>query len=95
MADISDQFEELLESLKQQRDELRVQMHLGSLDAKDEWEALEKKWDQWLAEAKAQSKPLREVIEDSAKDVGSALDLVLDEVKSGYERIKTQLKSED
>ena len=95
MADISDKLGDIIESLTRERDELRVKMHLGSLDAKDEWEALEKKWDHWIAEAKVQSKPLREVIEDSAKDVGSALDLVLDEVKSGYERIKSQLKSED
>ena len=34
-------------------------------------------------------------MEDSAKNVGSALELVLGEVKEGYERIKNQLKSED
>ncbi len=89
-----DKFEDLIDTLKQQRDELKVRMHLGSLDAKDEFEALEKKWEQWTAEAKAQSKPIRDVMEESAKNVGSALDLVLDEVKQSYERIKNQLKSE-
>lgn len=93
MTDKSDKFEDLIDALKQQRDELKVQMHLGSLDAKDEFEALEKKWEQWTAEAKAQSKPIREVMEDSAKNVGSALELVLDEVKQSYERLKNQLKS--
>lgn len=92
---MSDTFEDLIETLKQQRDELKVKMHLGSLEAKQEYEALEKKWDHWTAEAKAQAKPLREVMEDSAKNVGSALDLVLDEVKESYEKIKGQLKSED
>lgn len=91
---MTDQFEDLIQTLKQQRDELRVKMHLGSLEAKEEFEALEKKWEQWGAEAKAQSKPMREVIEDSAKNVGSALDLVLGEVKESYERIKATLKSE-
>ncbi len=95
MPDINDKFGDLIETLKQQRDELKVRMHLGSLDAKDEFEALEKKWEHWSAEAKAQAKPLREVMEDSAKNVGSALELVLGEVKEGYERIKNQLKSED
>lgn len=92
MAEKDDKLEDLIGSLKQQRDELRVRMHLGSLEAKDEFDALEKKWEQWTAEAKAQSKPLRTVMEDSAKNVGSALDLVLDEVKQSYERIKKQLK---
>ncbi len=91
---MADKMEELIETLKQQRDELRVKMHLGSLDAKDEFDALEKKWNGWVAEAKAQSKPLREVIEDSAKDVGSAVDLVLDELKSGYDKVKARLKSD-
>ena len=35
---------EVFENLKQQRDEIRVKMHLAAADAKDEWEALEKKW---------------------------------------------------
>ncbi len=45
MPDTSDKFkfDDLIETLKQQRDELKVRMHLGSLDAKDEFEALEKK----------------------------------------------------
>jgi len=92
---MSDTFEDLIETLKQQRDELKVKMHLGSLEAKDEFEALEKKWEHWTAEAKAQAKPMREVMEDSAKNVGSALDLVLGEVKESYEKIKNQLKTED
>jgi hypothetical protein len=92
---MSDKWDDLIETLKQQRDELRVQMHLASLDAKDEFDELEKKWDQWSAEAKAQAKPLSAVIEDSAKNVGSALDLVLDEVKQSYDRIKGQIESKD
>ena len=91
---MTDKFDELIETLKQQRDELKVQMHLASMEAKDEFDALEKKWDQWVAEAEAQAKPLSNVIDDSAKNVGSAIDLVLDEVKEGYERIKGQLKSD-
>ena len=95
MSEINDKIEGVIETLKQQRDELKVRMHLGSLDAKEEFEALEKKWNQWTAEAKAQSKPLRQVIEESAKNVGSALDLVLEEVKKSYERIKGQLESNE
>lgn len=95
MAERDDRLEDLIESLKQQRDELRLHLHLASLDAKEEFEDLEKKWDRWTAEAKAQSKPLRKVMEESAKDVGSALDRVLDEVKQSYERIKKQVESKD
>lgn len=95
MAEKRDNFDDLIETLKQQRDELKLKMHLASLEAKEEFEDLEKKWEQWTAEAKAQSKPLLEVVEESAKDVGSALDLVLDEVKQGYDRIKRQVESKE
>lgn len=92
MTDINDQIEDVIESLKQQRDELKVHMHLASLDAKDEWDSIEKRWERWLAESKAQAKPLKDVMEESAKDVGTALDLVLEEVKNSYERIKNQIE---
>ncbi len=93
MTEWNEQIEEMIESLKQQRDELRVNMHLASMEAKEQWETIEKKWERWLAASKAQAKPLREVMEQSAKEVGSALDQVLEELKSSYARIKDEIKS--
>lgn len=93
MSDMNEKIEDLIESLKQQRDELRVQMHLAKADAKDEWEALEKKFKHFLAEAEAESKPVREAVEDSAKGVGTAMELAGDELKKGYQRLRELLKS--
>ncbi len=45
-------FDELLEELKQKRDELRLQMHLASKGIKDEWEDLEEKMEDFAGEAK-------------------------------------------
>jgi hypothetical protein len=92
MAGIDENLEDLIESLKQQRDELRVQMHLAKADAKQEWEELEKKFNRFLAEAEAESKPIREVVEDSAKGVGTAMEMAGDELKTGYERLRELLK---
>jgi hypothetical protein len=36
--------EKMLAELKQKRDELEVQARLGSMEAKQQWEALEKQW---------------------------------------------------
>jgi hypothetical protein len=36
----------VLENLKQQRDELMLQLHLGKAEAQDELAALEKKWEE-------------------------------------------------
>ena len=41
----------LIDELKQARDELRLQIHLGSRDLQDEWAKLEPKWNESLKEA--------------------------------------------
>jgi hypothetical protein len=87
MSDTKERFEEMVSSLKQMRDELKVQIHLGKAEAKEEWEKLEEKWQ----ELKARGEPVAEAVEESAKDLGSALELVGGELKAGYERIKKLL----
>ena len=61
--DISD----LRKKLKTLRDELELQIHLGSKDAQQEWEALESKWIDFAS---------RTGLDETAEDVGSALDLL-------------------
>ena len=71
--------EKMIAELKQKRDELALQIHLGSKEAQEEWEALEKKWEKFAAEAQ---------LEGSAENVGAAAGMLGDELKSAYERIK-------
>jgi len=75
MADI----DKLVAELRRKRDELAVQIHLGSKEAQDEWAGLEKKWDKFAADARLKS---------SADDIGAAVSSLGDELKSAYERIK-------
>jgi hypothetical protein len=84
MSERKERFEKMVSSLKQVRDELKVKIHLGKAEAKDEWEKLEGKWQ----ELKAHGETVAGAVEDSAKDVGSALELVGGELKVGYERLK-------
>ena len=81
------QVDDILSDLTRLREEIALRIHLGSMDAKKEWERLEKK----LEDVKAQSKHIAEVASDSAEGVGKALDLAVAEIKKGYERIKTLL----
>lgn len=69
--------DQALQDLKQMRDELEVQLHLASADARDEFAELEKKWDQLRARAG--------VVGDAASQTA---DSVADELKKGYQRIK-------
>lgn len=79
-----ERLEEILAELKQHRDELKLKLHLGKEEAKDEWEKLENKYQ----ELKARSAVILEEAGESAKEVGSALELVVDELKNGYQRIR-------
>ncbi len=85
-----DDFDDLIEELKQKRDELRVQVHLGTKEAKDEWEELEDKMEEFTAKAKefAQDAGLKE----TGEGVGEALGQLGGEIKKGYERLLTAIK---
>ncbi|MCB1019106.1 MAG: hypothetical protein KDC27_04225 [Acidobacteria bacterium] len=74
---------ELKSELEQQRDELRVKLHLGSMELKQQWEDLESKWESFSAKAR---------LEETSQDVSEALSLLGDEIKSGYEKIKAALE---
>ncbi len=76
--------EDLISKVKQERDALKVQMHLASMDAKDEYERLSGKCDQ-LAD---QYEPVKDAVEESAGNVFSALGLVADELKVGFQRVR-------
>ena len=72
--------DQVIQDLKQMRDELEVQLHLASADARDEFAELERKWQQLRARA--------EVVGDAASQTA---DSVADELKKGYQRIKALL----
>ncbi len=78
---------ELIEKLRQTRDELHVQIHLAAAEARDEWEVLEKKWEHFQARA-AQ---VGEATGEAAEDVGDALEVVGEELRKGYQRIRKSL----
>lgn len=75
MSDLID----IMASLKQRRDELRLQLHLASKDAEDEWEELTGEWDKFLSHAQ---------FEKSAEDVGDAAKEIGLKMKAAYDRMK-------
>ncbi len=73
----------LIDELTQQRDELRLQIHLGSIEAKQELSKLE---DQ-LFQLRQRYVPAKEAVEETAEDVWDALKLLGGEIKLGLDRI--------
>lgn len=79
MGDIDD----MVEQLKQKRDELRVQMHLASRELQDEWHELEEKTEDFMTKAG---------LSETGDGVGDALGQLGGELKKGYERIRDAMK---
>ncbi|MBM4201599.1 MAG: hypothetical protein FJ189_09970 [Gammaproteobacteria bacterium] len=85
--DINDEIAKLRDGLVQQRDELLVQLNLAKLDARDEWETVESKLEEWQLNAKG----VLDEAKDSSEDIMASLSLLGDEIKAAYERIKSRL----
>lgn len=79
---------ELISDLKQQRDHLRVKIHLGGQELKDEFEKL----DDRLSKLNHRFDPLKDAVGETAGDVWDSLRLVGSEIKDGFNRIRKSLK---
>ena len=91
MSETKSTLERLVKSLKQERDELKLKMHLASMDAKNEYERLSRKYD----EMSEQIDPVKGAVEESAEGVFAALGLVADELKVGFQRVRKAIRDEE
>lgn len=78
------EIDEVIESLERIRDQIKVKIHLAAADARDEWDELEKK----LGQLRGKAGTIGRVAEDAAEDVGEAVELLGQELKKGYERLR-------
>jgi hypothetical protein len=82
--DMSD-FDKIMADLRRQRDELRLQINLGSREAKEEWDELEEKMEKFSAKVK---------LRETGSGVGKALGQLGQELKLGYQRIREGMKDD-
>jgi hypothetical protein len=78
---------DLVAKVKQERDELRLKVHLGSMEAKEEWKDLEGKWqklDSRMSETKQEAA-------DKAREARANVALIADELGAAYRRIRDGL----
>ena len=71
-------------NLARLRDEIRVKAHLLRADLRDEWDALETRWDTLERE----TRPVREAVGASAHELGTSTRALLASVGQGYRRIR-------
>lgn len=79
--------EKMLGKLREQRDELRLQMHLAKAELREEWDDVENKWEHVESRLEKAGHEAKE----SAGDVGAALSQVAEEIGAAYKRIKNSL----
>lgn len=72
-----------INSLKQQRDEIRLQLHLAELEVKEEWDELEKKWNS----LNDQYKPLKNAVGESSEQVWESVKALAGELNTSYKRV--------
>jgi hypothetical protein len=86
--EVKHRWDDVLAKLKQERDELALKMHLGKKEAAAEWEKLEAKWHEIRA---GKMPPPTEAADEAGVGVGLALELAVEELKKGYEKIRKLL----
>ncbi|MGJ8570798.1 MAG: hypothetical protein ACSHXI_08865 [Hoeflea sp.] len=75
-------FDKLAEDLKQNYDELKLKVHLGSKEAQDEWTELQDRWNNFESQAN---------LKKSREDVGDAVEILGSELKDAFNRIRKAL----
>lgn len=76
-------FDKVMADLKRQRDELRLQINLGTKEAKEEWNELEEKMEKFSSKIK---------LKETGSGVSKALGELGHELKLGYDRVRKGLK---
>jgi len=78
------EFDKLVMTLKRERDELQVKLHLAKADARDQWAELERKWQG----IEAKLPELKRELGNTKENVLTALQLAAEELQAGYAHIR-------
>ncbi|GEM_PF-371132 len=104
MNEVADATRNLIEALKTERDELRVQIHLASAEVRDRLEeeltALDHRWAELKSRARkleedyeVVSEAVQDDLEDITDNVAESSKAIAKEIREGFERIRNSLKS--
>ncbi len=88
MSETSEKLEKLVATIKTQRDEIRLQLHLLKAEAKEEWDDLEGKWHH----LEPKLKQLRDGAIESGDEIGAATSQLAEEIGHAYRRLRDALK---
>ena len=81
---MKEQMDNTLETLAQQRDELKLKLHLLGMEARDEWEANEKIWH----EVQSTAEEIRSSAGDAVEDVWVRFNTFTQELSDKYAKLE-------
>ena len=84
MPDAKEKLQSLVQQLETERDELKVKLGLAKLEAREDWEELEKKMDTMRGRVKVIGEEARE----ASGDVVAAVNILAGEIKDGLARVR-------
>ncbi|MCC6930070.1 MAG: hypothetical protein IT359_13890 [Gemmatimonadaceae bacterium] len=89
MGSLSERAQALMKELEQERDELRVKMHLAKADAKEELAKLDTQFDEKIAELKAKVAGLDKDGDGSVvDDLGDAARGLADDIRGSFAKFR-------
>lgn len=91
MSEEPQRIQELINSLKQQRDELSVKVHLTGMEMREEWNRLDVK----LSKLCSKYEPVKDAVDETSGDVWQTLKQLGNEIGEGFKRVSKALKSRD
>lgn len=87
MPESNEKLQRLLQQLETERDELRLKLGLAKLEARDEWQEVEKKMESLRGRLRVAGGEARE----ASGEVASAARSLADEIKEGFARVRKLL----
>jgi hypothetical protein len=84
---MKEELNKLVERLKTERDELKLRMHLASMEGKEEFSEAEKKWQQ----LKVKASEIADDAVETSEDLIAKTKIVGEELKETYKRISERL----
>ena len=85
---MQNELDKITDKIKQQRDEINLNMHLAGMEAKKEWENAETKWDDLKGKIDEITNDAKETGDEFVKGAKT----ISEELSLAYERIITRLK---
>ena len=100
MADLEDTLDKIYDDLKQLRDEIKLKVHLGSMELRDQWQELENDWTNWTHHVAQELQAKGEDLEAEIREAGGEdlrkveikTKLAISKLKQGFEEVSSKLK---